>query len=45
MHGLHDITCEPMWASEELENESEMTLELFGFVKQSVVTSHSPTLD
>ena len=32
-----------MWASEELENESEMTLELFGFVKQSVVTSHSPT--
>ena len=28
---------------EELVNESEMTLELFGFVKQSVVTSHSPT--
>ena len=27
---------------EELENESEMTLELLGFVKQSAVTSHSP---
>ena len=32
-----------MWPSKELENESEMTLELFGFVKQSAVTSHSPT--
>ena len=42
-HSMRDITCEPMWPSEELENESEMTLELFGFVKQSAVTSHSPT--
>ena len=32
-----------MRPSEELENESEMTLELFGFVKQSAVTSHFPT--
>ena len=42
-HGMHDITREPMRPGEELENESEMTLEPFGFVKQSVVTSHSPT--
>ena len=43
-HGMCDITCEPMRPSEELENESEMTLELFGpLVKQSAVTSHSPT--
>ena len=28
---------------EELANESEMTLELFGFLKQSAVTSYSPT--
>ena len=43
VHGMRDITHEPMRPTEELENESEMTLELFGFVKQSAVTSHSPT--
>ena len=44
MRGMRDITREPMRPSGELENESEMTLELFGpFVKQSAVTSHSPT--
>ena len=42
-HGMHDITCESMQSSEELENESEMTLELFGFAKQLAMTSHSPT--
>ena len=42
-HGMRIIIREPMRPSEELENESEMTLELFGFVKQSAVTSHSPT--
>ena len=42
-HGMRDVTHEPMWPSKELENESEMTLELFRFVKQSAVTSHSPT--
>ena len=42
-HGMRDITHEPMQPSEELENKSEMTLELFGFVKQSAMTSHSPT--
>ena len=40
---MHDITREPMRPSEELGNESEITLELFGFVKQSAMTSHSPT--
>ena len=40
---MHDITCEPMRPCEELEDESEMTLELFGSVKQLAVTSHSPT--
>ena len=43
-HGICDMTREPMWPSGELKNESEMTLELFRpFVKQSAVTSHSPT--
>ena len=42
-HGMRDITRESMRPSEKLENESEMILELFGFVKQSVMTSHSPT--
>ena len=37
VHGMRDITREPMRPSEE------MTLELFGFVKQSAMTSHSPT--
>ena len=41
-HSMRAITREPMRPSKELENESEMTLELFGFVKQSGVTSHSP---
>ena len=41
--GMRDITREPMRPSEELKNESEMTLELFRFMKQSAVTSHSPT--
>ena len=40
---MRDITREPMWPSEELKNKSVMTLELVGFVKQSTVTSHSPT--
>ena len=40
---MFDIRREPMRPHEELENKSEMTLELFGFVKQSAVTSHSPT--
>ena len=40
---MRDITREPMLLSEELENELEMTLELFGFVKQSAVTFNSPT--
>ena len=40
---MHDITRESMRSSEELENESEMTLELFGFAKQLAMTSHSPT--
>ena len=44
VHGMRHVTREPMRPSGELENESEMTLELFGpFVKQSAVTSHSPT--
>ena len=38
-HGMCDITHEPMQPSDELKNKSE----LFGFVKQSAVTSHSPT--
>ena len=42
-HGMHDITRESMRPSEELENESEMTLELFGVAKQLAMTSHSPT--
>ena len=42
-HSMRDITREPMWPSEELKNKSVMTLELVGFVKQSTVTSHSPT--
>ena len=42
-HGMCKLAREPMWPSEELQNESETTLELFGFVKQSAVTSHSPT--
>ena len=42
-HGMRDITREPLRPSEELKNESVMTLELFGFEKQSTVTSHSPT--
>ena len=40
---MRDITREPMRPSEELKNKSVMTLELVGFVKQSTVTSHSPT--
>ena len=40
---MRDITCEPMRPCEELEDESEMTLELFRSVKQSSVASHSPT--
>ena len=40
MHGMRNITREPMRPSEELENEC---LELFGFVKQSAMTSHSLT--
>ena len=42
-HGMHDITHESMWSREELKNESEMTLELFGVVKQLAMTSYSPT--
>ena len=40
---MYDIAREPMQPSEELGNESEITLELFGFVKQLAMTSLSPT--
>ena len=45
---MRDITPEPMRQSEELENESEMTLELFGLVlkvAEKPVLSRSTNLE
>ena len=43
VHSMRNITREPMRPSEELKNECLDLFHVFGFVKQSVMTSHSPT--